>query len=29
MRLLIYVTPRRVLWWPHGDYTQTPQSLEA
>lgn len=25
MRLVIYVTPKRVLWWPNGDQTQTPQ----
>jgi hypothetical protein len=24
MRLLIYVTPRRVLWWPNGDTAVAP-----
>jgi hypothetical protein len=28
MRLLIYVTPRRVLWWPDGDMTGEPQRIE-
>ena len=27
MRLHIYVTPRRVLWWDHGDFTSEPQEL--
>lgn len=29
MRLLIYVTPRRVIWWEHGDFTCAPQELEV
>jgi general stress protein 26 len=29
MRLLIYVTPRLVLWWEHGDFTRQPQTLEV
>ncbi len=24
MRLMIYVTPRRILWWPAGDFEQAP-----
>jgi hypothetical protein len=28
MRLLIYVTPRRVLWWPDGDMTGEPRRIE-
>jgi hypothetical protein len=24
MRLMIYVTPRRILWWPAGDFERTP-----
>ncbi len=29
MRLLIYVTPRRILWWEHGDQNQAPQIVEV
>ena len=29
MRLLIFVTPRRVLWWPDGDQSQPAQLVEA
>jgi hypothetical protein len=29
MRLVIYVTPRRILWWPGGDFSQAPLALEA
>ncbi len=29
MRLLVYVTPRRVIWWEHGDFTRQPQELEV
>ena len=29
MRLLIYVTPRRVLWWEHADFNQPPHTLEV
>jgi Pyridoxamine 5'-phosphate oxidase len=29
MRLMIYVTPRRILWWPAGDFEQTPLEVEA
>lgn len=28
MRLLIYVTPRRVRWWPGGDTTAAPRELD-
>jgi hypothetical protein len=27
MRLLIYVTPRAILWWPDGDMTAAPSSI--
>ncbi len=27
MHLFIYVTPRRVLWWDHGDFTSKPKEL--
>jgi hypothetical protein len=29
MRLLIYVTPRRIRWWPHGDVSQAAVELEV
>jgi hypothetical protein len=29
MRLLIYVTPRRIRWWPHGDFSGPPVELEV
>jgi hypothetical protein len=29
MRLLIYVTPRRIRWWPHGDVSGPPLELEV
>jgi hypothetical protein len=29
MRLLIYVTPRRIRWWPHGDLSQPAVELEV
>ena len=29
MRLLIHVTPRRLLWWEHADFTQVPCELEV
>jgi hypothetical protein len=29
MRLLIYVTPRRILWWDHGDQDQVPHTMEV
>jgi hypothetical protein len=29
MRLMIYVTPARLLWWPHGDFGQEPLQVEA
>jgi hypothetical protein len=29
MRLLIYVTPRSVRWWPEGDFAQAPKILEV
>ncbi|CAN5183368.1 hypothetical protein BH18ACT10_BH18ACT10_19190 [soil metagenome] len=29
MRLHIFVTPRRILWWPDGDFMQTPNEVEV
>jgi Pyridoxamine 5'-phosphate oxidase len=29
MRLLIYVTPRRIRWWPHGDFSAPAAELEV
>jgi hypothetical protein len=29
MRLLIYVTPRRIRWWPDGDFEQPAQEIEV
>lgn len=29
MRLLIQITPRRILWWEGGDFTQQPQVISA
>ena len=29
MRILIYVTPRRILWWPTRDFAAAPQELEV
>ncbi len=29
MRLLIYVTPRRIRWWPAGHVAQAPQEVEV
>ena len=29
MRLLIYITPRRIRWWPHGDFSRAPAELEV
>jgi hypothetical protein len=29
MRLLIYVTPHRIRWWPHGDFSHPPVELEV
>jgi hypothetical protein len=29
MRLLIYVTPRRIRWWPHGDFSRPPAEPEV
>lgn len=29
MRLPIYVTPRRILWWDHGDFSQSPHEMEV
>ena len=29
MRLLIYVTPHRVRWWPHGDFSAPATELEV
>lgn len=28
MRLLIYITPRSMRWWPNGDFSQTPLTVE-
>ena len=27
MRLFIYMTPRRILWWDHGDFSTTPHEV--
>lgn len=29
MRLMIYVTPRRILWWPGGDFSLDPLAVGA
>ncbi len=29
MRLHIFVTPRRILWWPDGDFEQYPSEMEV
>jgi len=29
MRLLIYITPRSIRWWPNGDFSQAPQTVEV
>lgn len=29
MRLMIYVTPRRILWWPSGDFSLDPLAVGA
>ena len=29
MRLMIYLTPRRILWWPGGDFEQAPLEAEV
>lgn len=29
MRLLIWVTPRQVLWWPAGDFSRAPREIEV
>lgn len=29
MRLLIYVTPRRIRWWPQGDFSRPAVELEV
>src|SRR5262249_42658576 len=29
MRLMILVTPRRILWWPGGDCSRPPEALEV
>lgn len=29
MRLMIHATPRRILWWPGGDFEQAPRELEV
>ncbi len=29
MRLMIYVTPRRLRWWAEGDFSQTPREIEV
>lgn len=29
MRLLIHVTPHRIIWWPEADFTREPLRLEA
>lgn len=27
MRILIYITPRRIRWWPAGDFSQPPREI--
>jgi hypothetical protein len=29
MRLLIHITPRRIRWWPHGDFSRPALELEV
>lgn len=29
MRLLIYITPRSIRWWPEGDFSRSPQTVEV
>jgi hypothetical protein len=29
IRVIIYVTPRRLTWWPSGDFDRPPHSLEV
>ncbi len=29
MRLVIHVTPRRILWWDHADFGQAPHEMEV
>ena len=29
MRLLITITPRKIVWWPEGDFSRAAQSLEV
>jgi len=29
MRLFIYVTPRRIIWWEHGDFSRVPHEMEV
>jgi hypothetical protein len=29
MRLMIFVTPRRILWWPGGDFSRPPERVEV
>ncbi len=29
MRLMIHVAPRRILWWPRGDFGQHPLEVEV
>ena len=29
MRLVITITPRRILWWEHADFGQTPHTVEV
>jgi hypothetical protein len=29
MRLLIFITPRAVRWWPNGDFSQPAQLMEV
>lgn len=29
MRLLIYITPRSIQWWPEGDFSRAPQTVEV
>ena len=29
MRLLMPITPRRIRWWPEGDFTRTAEEIEV
>jgi hypothetical protein len=29
MRIMLYVTPKKVTWWQQGDFSQSPQTVEV